>query len=217
MVFVGEGRAGKTALSNSIIGKDFAETESTVGIAQLTCDVKFATTNNGGVWSECAKQEKVLESAIASMMKAYKKNTPQQDAAEDIGDEDGNEASLSGANKSVTPKKVIAESSSPIKPDNSTNVGDKQTAVALSSEAPTENVVKSDHVITSVEENTANTPVTETKNSKYIEVNEELVMKCLGSSVAADSDVVMSLFDYGGTDLLLTYITKILFAYEFFL
>jgi hypothetical protein len=47
IMIVGEGRAGKTALSNSIIGREFYDTESTVGISQLTCDVRFANSKGG--------------------------------------------------------------------------------------------------------------------------------------------------------------------------
>ncbi|KAJ1409647.1 hypothetical protein B484DRAFT_468763, partial [Ochromonadaceae sp. CCMP2298] len=39
IMIVGEGRAGKSALANSIIGRPFSQTESTVGINQLTCDI----------------------------------------------------------------------------------------------------------------------------------------------------------------------------------
>ena len=44
---VGEGRAGKTALTNSIIGKPFVETSSTIGINEFTCDIKYASAGAG--------------------------------------------------------------------------------------------------------------------------------------------------------------------------
>ncbi len=37
IMIVGEGRAGKSALSNSLLGKAFSSTESTIGISQMTC------------------------------------------------------------------------------------------------------------------------------------------------------------------------------------
>ena len=83
IMIVGEGRAGKTALSNSIIGKAFTETDSTVGINGLTCDIKYATTNlikddreegEGGSWSEYIKPIKELEAALAKMIVDKKKN-----------------------------------------------------------------------------------------------------------------------------------------------
>ena len=75
-MIVGEGRAGKTALSNSIIGKPFELTNSTVGINQMTCDVKFASISSCsdagsevGGWSEYVKPGKELEAALAQMIR----------------------------------------------------------------------------------------------------------------------------------------------------
>ena len=47
IMVVGEERAGKTALTNSIIGKPFVETLSTIGINELTCDIKYAIAGAG--------------------------------------------------------------------------------------------------------------------------------------------------------------------------
>jgi hypothetical protein len=66
-MLVGVGRGGKTALANSIIGRSFADTNSTVGINQVTCDVKFASIG-GGDWSEYAKPSRELEAALAQMI-----------------------------------------------------------------------------------------------------------------------------------------------------
>ena len=41
LMVVGEGRVGKTALCNSILGKLFKETESTIGIETFNVDVKM--------------------------------------------------------------------------------------------------------------------------------------------------------------------------------
>ena len=49
IMVVGEGRAGKTALTNSIIGKPFVETSSTIGINELTCDIKYASAGAGNL------------------------------------------------------------------------------------------------------------------------------------------------------------------------
>ena len=67
--FVGEGRAGKTAVTNSMIGRAFEQTASTVGINQLTCDVKQVKTGTAEgqeqLWVECVRQGPEWESAIA--------------------------------------------------------------------------------------------------------------------------------------------------------
>lgn len=77
IMLVGEGRAGKTALANSILGKDFADTASTVGINQLTCDIKYAAFGDkgdegcGGVgrqWNACDAPKNLLETSVAQML-----------------------------------------------------------------------------------------------------------------------------------------------------
>eukprot|EP01038_Epipyxis_sp_PR26KG_P012515 gene12515-16785_t len=67
---VGEGRAGKTATANTIIGIDYNETKSTIGINQITCDIKQVqnASNGDGTWNQCKKSERELEDAIASMI-----------------------------------------------------------------------------------------------------------------------------------------------------
>ena len=69
-MFLGEGRAGKTALANAVIGKPFEETHSTIGINQLSCDVKYAAVGgaDGGGWVEREKPEREMEAAVASMI-----------------------------------------------------------------------------------------------------------------------------------------------------
>jgi len=47
VIIVGEGCAGKTAFANSIIGKKYEETESTVGINTFMCSVTHADSSNG--------------------------------------------------------------------------------------------------------------------------------------------------------------------------
>ena len=73
IMVVGEGRAGKTALVNAILGKQFVETSSTIGIAQLMCDVTLTAVGRGsgcgcGNWDEVQKPEKELEEALARIV-----------------------------------------------------------------------------------------------------------------------------------------------------
>ncbi len=59
MIF-GEGRAGKTALANSILGRKYENTESTVGINEFTCNVVYASvggSNADGLWSEHKREQ----------------------------------------------------------------------------------------------------------------------------------------------------------------
>ena len=69
VMIVGEGRAGKTALCNSMMGKSFEETESTVGLTQLTCDVRRAAATSDGRWVEHTKPEREFEAGLAQLVR----------------------------------------------------------------------------------------------------------------------------------------------------
>ena len=69
IMLVGEGRVGKTALSNALMGKPFVETESTVGLTQLTCDVRRASATNSGSWSPRKQPEKEYEQGVAQVIR----------------------------------------------------------------------------------------------------------------------------------------------------
>jgi GTPase SAR1 family protein len=74
---VGEGRAGKTALTNAIVGRGFQETSSTVGINQLTCDVKQMKASAHGAaeaeWGVASKVGRELETALAQIVAQHKR------------------------------------------------------------------------------------------------------------------------------------------------
>lgn len=74
IMIVGEGRAGKTALANSIVGKGFIDTESTVGINQMVCDVNTALVD-GGEWNSYEKPAKELEYSLAALMRNTTNNS----------------------------------------------------------------------------------------------------------------------------------------------
>ena len=52
VMLVGDLGVGKTALCNSMLGKPFLETESTIGLTHLTCDVWRAVGAGVGRWTE---------------------------------------------------------------------------------------------------------------------------------------------------------------------
>ena len=58
---------GKTALVNSMLGKPFEHTESTVGVAHLTCDVTLVAQQEG-VWGEFKKPVAELEHTVARLV-----------------------------------------------------------------------------------------------------------------------------------------------------
>ena len=90
ILVTGPGRNGKTALCRNIIGKPFLkEIQSTIGIEQLSCNVSYATVDDGsassGVWAECSEdilEGKSLEMGIAkaAASKLKKKTTSTAEA-----------------------------------------------------------------------------------------------------------------------------------------
>jgi hypothetical protein len=87
-MIVGEGRAGKTGLANSFIDKPVEDTVSTVGIYDMTLNVKYAYRSHEGervdegvYWNECPQPEKELETAVAQMVS---KKQRQCDTAVDV-------------------------------------------------------------------------------------------------------------------------------------
>ena len=91
IMIVGEGRAGKSALSNSLLGKAFSSTESTIGINQMTCmitspgdegdnppindeDGDSASARNR--WNQHDMPTKEMELAVAKLMASKKLMLP---------------------------------------------------------------------------------------------------------------------------------------------
>ena len=87
IMIVGEGCAGKTAFANSIIGKKYEETESTVGINAFMCSVTHADLSNSE-WKKCEKIEKEYENAIAGHLLFMKDDLAQQESSQIVGKED---------------------------------------------------------------------------------------------------------------------------------
>ena len=95
IMIVGEGCAGKTAFANSIIGKKFEETESTVGINTFLCSVTHAASSKSE-WKKCEKIEKEYENAIAEHLSFMKEvdieddDLTQQVSSQSVGNKDRN-------------------------------------------------------------------------------------------------------------------------------
>ena len=70
IMIVGRGRAGKTALSRAMSGQPFEETESTIGVNQLTLAVRHQDVDSEGLWEPCDEPTKQLEWALAKMIKS---------------------------------------------------------------------------------------------------------------------------------------------------
>ena len=86
LCLLGEGRAGKTALANTIIGLDFVQTESTVGINRLTCDVKRLVVGDvaAGTWHEISNPERELENALAALIIESRHNDSNEQKSKNV-------------------------------------------------------------------------------------------------------------------------------------
>jgi len=185
--FVGEGRAGKSTLANSVVGRPFEETASTVGINQLTCDVRQVKTTAGGAsegseqdgiskpgggvqqWGECAGAERELENALAQIVAAQRN---QQAAASSSLEP----ATISGSDQSKSASIVPYMQA-------------QQThgAPHIDAAPPTINTPP-----TSAEAN----PPQSTELGDHL--NEDLIMKTLATIKDVDTGLMISLFDFGG-------------------
>ena len=89
VMIVGAGRVGKTALCNSMMGKPFIETESTVGLTQLTCDVRRVAASNNSLWTERTKPEREYEAGIAQLIRNMESREPERESHTEILSEAG--------------------------------------------------------------------------------------------------------------------------------
>lgn len=205
IMIVGEGRAGKSAFANTIIGRAFEDTESTVGINQLTCDVKYASIGTGNGWAECSKPDKELESAVASMIangvKLHNGDAASghdgettatagngKESGRGSGTEDANEifdlrSKLKKVDRSKDNKKASATGH---RSGGSGGAGTNEVGGELGKymDADAGGDIDEDHV--------------ELSDQDAKSFDNELIMKCLADKVQTESKFVLSVFDFGG-------------------
>ncbi len=85
VMIVGEGRAGKTALANSIMGNEFRHTDSTIGINAITLKIQEAlvasTEAAANVWTKSTgTTSKYYEEEIARLVYKLSKSKPLVDS-----------------------------------------------------------------------------------------------------------------------------------------
>jgi GTPase SAR1 family protein len=210
---LGQGRAGKTAFANAVAGRQFEETASTVGINQLTCDVKQMRVGDAGQaqWSEAVKADREYEAALAGMV-AQSKLEPSAECAALEGKGDIR-AYMQGV-KDAAAYGVAAEQ------EEATPVGDllmdgpvpltsrstgSSSPVKLRAEVkrartpapPEADVLRTPHHVRRTQKVTSE-PITAEKQPKAAELDEEMVMKLLATMQDAGTGLLISLFDFGG-------------------
>ena len=194
IMIVGEGCAGKTAFANSIIGKIFEETESTVGINTFLCSVTHAALSKSE-WKKCEKIEKEYENAIAEHLSFMKEadieddHITQQESSQSVGTKDTNGLDIRMAGK------FSALKSDAYAVDHQ---GGREDGTAL-------NHSKGDSSTDGIDQ------------SSNAKVDEDMIVKYLANHVEIGANILISIFDYGGQTVfnvstMFIYITIILFA-----
>ena len=215
-MIVGEGRAGKTAFSNSIIGKSFEETVSTIGINQLTCDIKYASAGDGA-WSEYKKPDKEWEAAVASLIAHQEEEKPISTTKNDVvatPKEVTKEKANVVVQKQLDTEKVQADTvvkdidsknanSAPSDPKTSSEPKAHAPSSGVTSSSPSQNAS-----LKEPSEPSANLLPFKAKPlvkdsppplpPPSAKIDDEIVMKCLADSVHTESKLILSVFDYGG-------------------
>lgn len=199
-MIVGEGRAGKSAFANTIIGRPYTDTESTVGINQMTCDIKYASIGSGNGWSEHDKPTKELETAIANMI------------ANGLDPDDLSKKEIRSIETDMKKVDVTHEESHSLeaysikqrlKKDVKSSVmtsidkaSDHGFVARIDDATTAERAVGKymDEAHKGVEEAAR----VEISDSEVNAFDNELVMKCLADKVQTESKFIISVFDFGG-------------------
>jgi hypothetical protein len=187
-----------------VIGRDFEDTASTIGIGKFTCDIKYAQVGGGG-WSEYQKPHKEMEAAVASMIaNGYEqKETEMKPVAAPVarrGEPNAYRAaadeqaqlktklsSMSGANKA---SQVHAQST----PAHSSSARGAVSAPAASVPADLAKYMDESSQGAADEEDLP-PPISSEEAKRF---DNDLVMKCLADKIQTDSKFVISVFDFGG-------------------
>jgi hypothetical protein len=192
---------GKTAFANTVIGRAFEDTESTVGINQLTCDIKYASVGTSSCWNEFQKPDKEMEAAVASMIANGFTPTDAEDEANNTTSTTSGEVEIdSTADKGERAREVLkGGGDTPIPIDELTleqtssdyKGGDSKTIESDSALGKYMNEVGSS------DEDMNVSPINLSPLDAK-QFDDELVMKCLAEKMQTDSKFIISVFDFGG-------------------
>ena len=179
VMLVGEGRVGKTALRNSMMGKPSEDTESTVGLTQLTCDVLGVAISCDRRWTEHTKPEREFEAGVAQLVKNMELIELQQ------------KKSLYRINESVRtdlPESEQINEAFPIKNKEPLPADDIHSIRNQKEYNP--GSVNDD----------GETPIRMTRDSTPVQIKPDmmLVMNCLADVKVMENNLILSLLDFGG-------------------
>jgi serine/threonine protein kinase len=217
IMIVGEGRAGKTALANSILGRAYENLDSTIGINEFTCSIGYANVGgrnaanglNEKNWKELKdqKKSKELEGALASMifdqktskLKSHekKKKLITEDVDEMIkrlkgGYLEGETHGVLEIKNELTAEEetVVIDRLPALKTIRSLNEKESKESSHAKQQKATKQQESSSHSGGKVE------------SHSFIphssEIDTSLVMKYLGEQSTTESQFIISVFDFGG-------------------
>ena len=206
IMIVGEGCAGKTAFANSIIGKKYEETESTVGINTFMCSVTHAALSKSE-WIKCDKIEKEYENAIAehlSFTKVADIEEVQQESSQIDKKKDRN-----GLNTRMAGKFIAVKSD--VYAVDHHGGGDHGAALAHSKDGEQE---EDGAALGHLKGDSTTDGIDQSSNAK---VDEDMIVKYLANHFEIGANILISIFDYDGQTVfnvsaMFIYITIILFA-----
>jgi GTPase SAR1 family protein len=225
IMIVGEGRAGKTALANSILGRAYENLDSTIGINEFTCSIGYASIGKeeGNKdaktigWGELKdhKKAKELERAVAAMIFDQKSGNMKKEKVSNAAREnevDEMAKNLKGGYREgeyEIPKTVKERENMEPSENISSSVSRGpalNAARSLNDKKPNDSNEEKHR--NELEQNssscvTAITPTTvvEAVSSSIApqsEIDSSLVMKYLGEQSKIESKFVVSVFDFGG-------------------
>jgi GTPase SAR1 family protein len=199
IMIVGEGRAGKTALANSLIGKSFEETVSTLGINQLTCDVKVASVGSTA-WDVCSNPTRELELALAKIVAESRQNQKQQQITSQP-----QTSATTTTTSALDLQRLRRQLPSSLDEDSKPVIALEVTAIetgnldVASIESNNGEKTESANHITDADLSGNNCD--RKASLTTLSVDESALIKCLANNVQFNSKYILSIFDFGGQSI----------------
>lgn len=196
---------GKSAFANAVIGRDFEDTASTIGIGKFTCDIKYAQVGGGG-WSEYQKPDKEMEAAVASMIAngyEQKESESKSVATKAPAPATRTEGAVdrAAANEQTKLKTKLSNMSTGTKTSPGIVGGGNKSVSQPQDIQPTGGVsadlakYMDESSSGAAEEEDLPPPISAEEAKRF---DNDLVMKCLADKIQTDSKFVISVFDFGG-------------------
>lgn len=200
LMIVGGGRAGKTALANALIGRPHVRTDSTIGISELSCDVKRASVSSDNSWLERDKPASELDAALVNMISESRRNSSaptvalnSQPETEAVADLNANTTAF------MTEGLVECAGKAPLGCEEKTDVNLpidplRDPISANGTEGPIDSG-DNDRSGETVDRNEL-----EDKPEQPL-YDDTFIMQCIVNKLYADSKFVLSVYDFGGQEV----------------